>query len=218
MKIIITGTTGMVGEGVLLVCLQNPDVTEVLSVSRRPIGRTDPKLREYIVPDFLELSTDDEHLKGYDACFYCAGVSSVGTDKETYQRITYDTTIHFAEVVQRQNPDSVFVYVTGAGTDSSESGSMRWARVKGKTENDLLKMNFKDVYNFRPAFMKAMPGQENLPTAYKLLGWIYPLVKVVYPKGVCTLKQVGLAMIHAVRNRYDKHVLEVEDIKELAGQ
>ncbi|WP_234572225.1 NAD-dependent epimerase/dehydratase family protein [Rhodohalobacter sp. 614A] len=216
MKVIITGTTGMVGEGVLLECLQNPNVDEVLSVSRKPTGHTHPKLNEYIVPEFLDLTPEDEQMKGYDACFYCAGVSSVGTDPEVYQRITYDTTIHFAKVVLKQNPDSVFIYITGAGTDSTESGRLRWARVKGKTENDLIKLDFKGVYNFRPAFMKAMPGQQHLPTAYKLIGWTYPFFKAVYPKGVSTLKQVAQAMIKAVSKGYSSNILEVKDINKLA--
>lgn len=216
MKVIITGTTGMVGEGVLLECLQHPDVEKILSVSRKPIERSDPKLKEYIIPDFLDLQDDDETVKGYDACFYCAGISSVGIDEDTYRRITYDTTLHFAEVLAKQNPNMTFVYVTGAGTDSSEQGRLMWARIKGKTENDLAKLPFKAVYNFRPAFMKSTPGQKNLPSFYKYVDWLYHVFKVVYPKGVCTLKEVGLAMIKSVTKGYSTTVLEVEDIKKLA--
>lgn len=216
MKVILTGTTGMVGEGVLIECLQHPEVDEVLSVSRRKTGRSHPKLKEYIVPNFLDLQENDEKLKGYDACFYCAGVSSVGMDEETYRRITYDTTLHFAKVLNHQNPDMNFIYVTGAGTDSSEQGRLMWARVKGKTENDLTKMSFKAVYNFRPAFMKSTPGQQYIPSFYKYVEWLYYIFKVVYPKGVCTLQQMGLAMIKASLIGYPKTVLEVEDIKKLA--
>lgn len=215
MKIILTGTTGMVGEGVLLECLHHPEVDEVLSVSRRPCGRSHPKLTEKIVPDFMDLQ-NDEILRGYDACFYCAGVSSVGMDEEKYRRITYDTTMHVAEVLVNQNGSMTFVYVTGAGTDSSEQGRIMWARIKGKTENDLAKLPFKAVYNFRPAFMKSTPGQQNLPSFYKYIEWLYHVVKVVYPKGVCTIEQMGLAMIKAVLVGYPKTVMEVEDIKKLA--
>lgn len=216
MKVILTGTTGMVGEGVLLECLNHPKIDKILSVSRKPSGRSDPKLSEYIIPDFMDLQNDDETGKGYDACFYCAGVSSVGMDEGTYRRITYDTTLHFAKILSNQNPDMTFVYVTGAGTDSSEQGRLMWARIKGKTENDLMKLPFKAVYNFRPAFMKSTTGQQNLPSFYKYFEWLYHVFKVVYPKGVCTLKQVGVAMIKSVDKGYDKHVLEVNDIKELA--
>src|SRR5215212_1242101 len=141
-KIIITGTTGMVGEGVLIECLAHPRISEVLSISRRPCGMTHPKLKEYLVPDFLKME-EDEKLKGYDACFYCAGVSSVGMKEAEFTRNSYDTTIHFAEVLLKQNPGMSFIYVSGAGTDSSEKGRLMWARVKGRTENALMKMPFK---------------------------------------------------------------------------
>lgn len=216
MKILITGATGMVGEGVLIKCLEHSEIDKVLCINRKSTGYSHEKLEEYIVPDFLELKDEDSTIAGYDACFYCAGVSSVGMDEETYRRITYDTTMHFAEVLLRQNPNMTFIFVTGAGTDSSEQGLLMWARIKGKTENDLIKLPFKGVYNFRPAFMKATAGQKNLPTAYKLAAWLYPLVKVVYPKGVSTLEQLGLAMIKATESGYPKQVLEVEDIKKLA--
>lgn len=218
MKIILTGTTGMVGEGVLLECLNHPRVDKILSVSRKPTGRINRKLREYIVSDFMNLQKDDETLKGYDACFYCAGVSSVGMDEDTYRRITYNMTIHFAEVLLNQNPNMTFIYLSGAGTDSSEKGRLMWTRVKGKTENDLAKMPFQAVYNFRPAFMKPTPGQKNVLSYYKYVGWLYPLLNVIYPNGVSTLKQVGLAMIKAVLEGYEKQVLEVSDIKKLADE
>ena len=206
----------MVGEGVLLECFEHSSVNKILSVSRKPTGRIDPRFKEYIVPDFMDLENDDETLKGYDACFYCAGVSSVGMDEATYRRITYETTMHFARVLSNQNPDMTFVYVTGAGTDSSEQGRLMWARIKGKTENDLAQLPFKAVYNFRPAFMKSTPGQQHLPSFYKYVEWLYHVLKIVYPKGVCTLQQVGLAMIKSVQKGYHKHVLEVSDIKTLA--
>src|SRR5512133_313512 len=142
MKVIITGTTGMVGEGVLLECLNQPEITEILSVSRKPTGISHTKMKEYIVADFLSLLKNDEKFKGYDACFFCAGVSSVGMKEEEYRRITYDTTMNFAKALN-PGPQMSFVYVSGAGTDSTEKGRIMWARVKGKVENDLMKLPFR---------------------------------------------------------------------------
>ncbi|WP_316932803.1 NAD-dependent epimerase/dehydratase family protein [Chryseobacterium gallinarum] len=143
-KIMITGATGMVGEGVLMECLENPDVSEILSISRRPSGKNHPKLKEYLVPDFASININDEKLKGYDACFFCAGISSIGMNEEDYTKITYDMTLHVAKAMLNQNPGMVFNYISGAGTDSTESGKMMWARVKGRTENALKKMNLRE--------------------------------------------------------------------------
>ena len=217
MKVIITGATGMVGEGVLLECLEHPEVTEVLCVNRKPTGRSHPRLKEYIVPEFLNLGDHDEMLKGYNACFYCAGVSSLGMKEADYYRITYETTLHFARVVLQQDPQMTFIYVSGAGTDSSEKGRIMWARVKGKTENDLMKLPFKKVYNFRPGFMKATDGQKNILSAYKYFAWMYPLLKVIFPNSVSTMKQVGLAMINAVLTGYPENIVNVRDMKALAA-
>jgi uncharacterized protein YbjT (DUF2867 family) len=216
LKVIITGTTGMVGEGVMLECLEHRDVEEVLSVSRRPYGASLPKLKECIVPDFMQLDGVADQLRGYDACFFCAGVSSVGKSKPEYTRITYDTTLHFAETVARVNPGVVFTYVSGMGTDSTEKGRMMWARVKGRTENALTRVGFRAEYNFRPGFMRAMPGQRNLPGSYKALGWLYPVLRVVMPMYVSTLEDVGRAMIRCVVTGYPKTVLEIRDINQLA--
>lgn len=214
-KVIITGATGMVGEGVLLECLEHPQISEVLSVSRKSTNRTHPKLKEYLVPEFLNLSLNDENLKGYDGCLFCAGVTSLGKKEPEYTRLTFDTTIHFAKVVLNQNPNSTFIYVSGSGTDSSEKGSVMWARVKGKTENTLAAMPFKRVYNFRPGFMKLTPGQKNALPAYKYFAWMYPILKVLWPNGTSTLKQVGQAMIKALISGIDQQVLEVKDINQL---
>jgi hypothetical protein len=205
----------MVGEGVLLECLAHPQVSHVLSISRRPTGMSHAKLREYIVPDFLKLKEDDENLKGYDACFFCAGISSIGMKEAEYSHITYDTTVHFAKVLLHQNPDMTFIYVSGKGTDSSEKGRIMWARVKGRTENTLAKMPFKKVYNFRPGFMKLTPGQKNALKMYKYVGWMYPFLKVLFPGSTSTLKQVGQAMINCLIKGSNKQVLEVEDINRL---
>lgn len=216
-KVIITGATGMVGEGVLMECLNHPSITAVLSVSRKPSGRSHPKLKEYIVPDFLALQADDEKLKGYDACFFCAGISSIGKKEEEYARITYDTTIHFAKVLAAQNREMTFIYVSGASTDSTEKGRIMWARVKGKTENDLLKLPFSGVHNFRPGFMKATPGQQNLLPLYKYIGWTFPFFKMIMPNKVSTLKQVGQAMINCVLTASGKQVMEVKDINRMSA-
>src|SRR5215203_4787520 len=216
-SVIVTGTTGMVGEGVLMECLGDPRISEVLSVSRKPTGRSHPKLKEYVVPDFLRLRHNDENLNQYDACFFCAGVSSVGMKEAEYTRNTYDTTLHFAKVLVHQNPQMIFIYISGASTDSSEKGRLMWARVKGRTENALLQLPFKRVHNFRPGFMKASPGQKRLLPLYKYVGWMYPFLKRVYPSGVSTLRQVGQAMINCLAVGSDKQILEVRDINALGN-
>lgn len=212
-KIILTGATGMVGEGVLMECLENPHVSEILSVSRKPSGKTHPKLKEYLVPDFLTIDLNDENLKGYDACFFCAGISSVGMNEEEYTKITYDTTVHFAKAVLNQNPDMVFNYVSGAHTDSTESGKQMWARVKGRTENALKKLGFRNAFNFRPGFMKPVDGQIHVKWFFKPIIWIFP---VFLPSKSLTLHEVGKAMINGVRKGYPTSVLEIRDIKNLA--
>ena len=208
----------MVGEGVLIECLDHPQISEVLSVSRKSSGISHPMLKEYIVPDFLSLKENDENLKGYNACFYCAGVSSIGMSETEYSRITYDTTIHFAKVLANQNPQMIFIYVSGSGTDSSEKGRLMWARVKGKTENALTKMPFKKVHNFRPGFMKPTPGQKNELKMYKYIGWMFPFLKLVFPNGISTMKQVGQATIKCLAIGSEKQILEVKDINELSSK
>lgn len=214
-KAIITGATGMVGEGVLLECLDHPEVEQVLVVNRKPGGITHPKLREILHADFFDLAPIAPQLGGYDACFFCLGVSSIGMSPEAYKRTTYDLTLHVGEILAKANPEMVFCYVTGAGTDSSEQGRVAWARVKGATENALLRL-FKRAYMFRPGAMKASPGQKNLKPLYRYLAWIYPIGRALYPAGFCTLQEVGRAMINAAGKGYPKQILEVKDIVELA--
>lgn len=216
-KVIITGASGMVGEGVLLECIANDKVADILVVGRKACGQTHPKVTEYLVPDFLDMKSDDAKLAGYDACFFCAGISSVGMKEEVYTKITFDTTIHFAEVVSTQNPQMTFIYVSGAGTDSSEKGSSMWARVKGKTENTLVAMPFKQVYNFRPGFMKLTPGQKNALPLYKYIGWMFPFFKFILPNSTSTIRQVGRAMIKVLDNGSEKHVVDVKTINELGN-
>jgi uncharacterized protein YbjT (DUF2867 family) len=212
-KVIITGATGMVGEGVLLECLDNDLVAEVLIISRRHYEMRHRKLKELLVPDFLKLDDFAEKIKGYDACFFCAGVSSVGKKEDQFRHLTYDTTMAFAQSLLRVNENMVFTYVSGAKTDSSENSKMMWARVKGKTENDLAKLGFKAEYNFRPGVMQPFPDQKNWKPVVK---WLVRVVKFISPKSVLTLQEVGRAMIHAVTIGYPKNVLEVPDIRTLA--
>lgn len=215
-RVILTGATGMVGEGVLLECLENQQVAEVLIISRKPSGRHHEKLKEIIHTDFYNINPLKNHLSGYDACFFCAGVTSVGKKEEEYYKLTYTLTLHVAEVLSELNPQMTFCYVSGAGTDSTEKGKVMWARVKGKTENHLAALPFKAVYHFRPAIMKPSPGQNNVLRLYKFFAWLYPLLRVVSPGIACTIQEVGRGMINAATKGFSKHTLEVKDIVALA--
>jgi len=217
-KAIVTGASGMVGEGVLIECLNHPQVESVLVVGRRPCGITHPKLKEIIHKDFYDVSPIENQLAGYNACYFCLGVSSVGMKEPEYYNLTYNLTMHFAQAVSRQNSDMTFCYVSGAHTDSTEQGKTMWARVKGKTENDLAKLPFKQEFNFRPGFMKATEGQKNLLPLYKYFAWLYPVLKVLTPNMASTLAEVGQAMINVTLFGYDKQVLEVKDIIKMAHE
>lgn len=217
MRVILTGATGMVGEAVLLECLENPMVERVVSVSRRPSGRTHDKLTEVLVKDFRELGPAVEaQLTGFDACFYCAGISSVGLKEAEYTVITYDTPLAFATTLSRLNPNMTLVHVSGSHTDSSEQGRVMWARVKGKAENALMRLPFKGVYNFRPSLMQPTPGQKRVKGGYTLITVLYPLMNLFFPG--MPLQTLARAMLNAVRFGAPKHVLEVADIKELAAR
>ena len=215
-RAIITGATGMVGEGVLLECLQNPNVERVLVLTRKPTGRTHAKMTELLVPDLADLSAVESQLTGYNACFFCAGISSVGISKEEYERITHDMTLAVGETLARLNPELTFIYVSGAGTDGSEQSSQHWARVKGRTENALLALPFHAAYMFRPGFMKATEGQRNVLKWYPAIAWLYPVARRLAPQYVGTMQEVGRAMINAADFGYSKPVLEVRDIVALA--
>jgi uncharacterized protein YbjT (DUF2867 family) len=214
-RVIITGVTGMVGEGVLHECLLSPDVEKVLAVNRRPCGVTHPKLSEIIHENFFDLRSIEPALSGYNACFFCLGVSSVGMKKEVYEKITYDLTIGFAKTLVRVNTSMSFCYVTGAGTDSTEKGRLHWARIKGKTENDLQKLGFRQTFLFRPGILKPTKGQKNVPGFYKWAGWLIPVIETLFPSMICSLAQLGQAMIHVVTRGYEKNIIEVSDIKKL---
>mgnify|MGYP000681086229 CR=1 FL=1 len=217
-KAIITGSTGMVGEGVLHQCLNNEMVESVLVINRKPCGVEHPKLKEIIHSDFMDLSTIENELVGYNACYFCAGVTSIGKKEDEYTRITYDLTLNFAKTLIKVNDEQsktfVFTYVSGVGTDSSEKGKTMWARVKGKTENDLLKLPFKAAYMFRPGYIKPIKG---LKYAYKTSSFIsplYPLFEKLFPKYVGTLEELGNSMIYVTLNGYKQNFLECKDIRE----
>lgn len=208
-KVIITGATGMVGEGVLLECIQNNNVSEVLLLSRKHYEISHPKVKELLVKDFFSIEQHHELFQNYDACFFCAGISSIGMKEPEYTRITYDTTLHVAKVLSQANSQMTFNYVSGQSTDSSEKGKMMWARVKGKTENDLMKIPFKGVYNFRPGYMHPFKEQKNVKPIFKFFGWFVP--KLI-PKQTITLSELGIAMINCSTKGYTKQVLEIKDI------
>lgn len=212
-KVIITGATGMVGEGVLLHCLESAEIESVLVIGRRPLGRQHPKLKELILADFNQLGTVAEPLNDYDACFYCAGISSVRMSQKEYSRITYETTINFAKALIAQNPGMVFSFVSGLYTRTD--GKQMWQRVKGKTEDKLMELGFRAQYNFRPGFMKPVKGQQNIRWFFKPLIALFPLI---LPAQTLTLHQVAQAMINTIDKGYTKPVLEIKDIKVLAAK
>lgn len=220
MKAIVFGATGMVGKGVLLECLDHPDVTSVLAVGRSSCGIVHPRLRELLHRDLFEYAPIKSELAGWDACFFCLGVSSVGMSEADYHRVTYDLTLAAAQALVELNPGMTWCYVSGTGTDSTEQGRSMWARVKGKTENALLKAGFKATYLFRPGYIQPMKGVRSRTTLYRLLYvvfrpffWVWTLL---FPGLATTTEKMGLAMIHVVQRGYAKPVLEVRDINALA--
>lgn len=217
-KAIITGATGMVGEGVLHECLQHPDVEAVLVINRKSCGVKHEKLKEIIHKDFFDLSTIEDLLTGYNACYFCAGVSSVGKNEADFTQLTYDLTLNFAKMLVKLNPEMTFCYVSGTGTDSTEKGKTMWGRVKGKTENDLLKLSFKAAYMFRPGYIQPIKGLKNTKGPYKILAPFYPLWKILFPKYLVRLEEIGKAMINVTRFGSDKKILECKDIVLKANQ
>ncbi len=216
-KAIIFGASGMVGEGVLLQCLKHQNVESVLVIGRRSCNWTHEKLTELIHNDFFNYTAIEQHLKGYNACFFCLGVSSVGMSEEAYTHTTYDLTMQAATTLSRLNPDMTFCYISGTGTDSTEKGRLMWARVKGRTENHLSKLPFRDVYLFRPGLMKPVEGQKNIKRIMKVAAAVYPIMKILTPKHVCTLEELGLAMIGSAEAGYPRKILENPDIARLAA-
>jgi len=213
MKVIITGATGMVGEGVLFECLDNPLVTEVLVIGRKHYNKNHPKLKELIIKDFSEINNHSDLLETYDGCFFCAGASSVGENEESFTKKTYDFVVPFATTISHINSAMTFIYVSGNRTDSTEKGKVMWARVKGRTENALMKLPFKGQYNFRPAIMTGSKGQKNIKLIYKILG---PLMSPFFPAKTLKFSEVGKAMINAVLKGYQTQILEADDIFKLS--
>lgn len=220
MKVIVTGATGMVGKGVLLECLDHSDIKEVVSISRKASGISHPKLKELIHKDFSDFGLLAEQLKGSDACYACMGVSSAGMKEAEYTRFTYDFTMALARELFISDTQITFNYVSGAGTDSSEQGRSMWARVKGKTENDLLKMGFQQAYMFRPGGIIPVRGVEPSSKLYRVLvnnlTWLLKLIKKLAPNKVVDTAQIGQAMIHVTQRGYGKKILNPEDIQALA--
>lgn len=216
MKVILFGASGMVGQGVLRECLLDPDVNSVVSVGRSATGKSHPKLREVVRADLLDYSALEPELAGFDACFFCLGVSSAGMSEAEYRKVTYNITMAAATTLARLNPGMTFVFVSGAGTDSSERGRVMWARVKGEAENAVLRLPFKGAYVFRPAAIQPLHGITSRTTLYRAMyavtSPVLPLLRALLPKYVTTTEQVGRAMLRVARNGATKRVLENDDI------
>ena len=210
----------MVGQGVLRECLLDPDIEAVQTVGRSPTGVHNPKLREIVQPDLYHYSSIEAELKGFDACFFCLGVSSAGMSEQQYENLTYTLTLAAAEPLSRLNPAMTFVYISGAGTDSSEKGRMMWARVKGKTENALLRLPFKAAYMFRPGIIQPVHGARSKTTAYRvgyaLAKPVLPLLRRLFPRYILTTEEIGRAMIQVAKRSAPKNVLESWDIRDCA--
>ena len=219
MRVILFGATGMVGQGVLRECLLDRGVESVLAIGRSPTGQRHAKLREILHGNFFDFSSIESQLTGYDACFFCLGVSSIGMGEERYRRLTYDITLAAATTLAKLNTGLVFTYVSGRSTDSTEQGRLMWARVKGKTENDLLKLPFKAAYMFRPAGIQPLHGIRSktgwVQAIYVAAAPVLSLLNGVAPQYMTTTQQVGRAMIKVARDGYRKPVLESEDINRL---
>jgi uncharacterized protein YbjT (DUF2867 family) len=219
MKVLLFGASGMVGQGVLRECLLDPDVDRVLSIVRALTGQSTAKLRELVHKDFFDFSAIEGELTGYDACFFCLGVSSAGMKEADYRHVTYDITLAAARVLARLNPAMTFIYVSGLGTDSSERGRTMWARVKGKTENDLLRLPFKAAYMFRPGGIVPLHGVKSKTRIYQtfltIFGPLMPLLYRWFPQYVTTTEQVGRAMLKVAKLGAPRAILETADINKL---
>ncbi|HEU4720918.1 MAG TPA: NAD-dependent epimerase/dehydratase family protein [Gemmatimonadaceae bacterium] len=216
MNVLILGATGMVGQGVLRECLLDDGVARVVTLGRTATGQAHPKLREIVHADLLDLSPVQDRLGGLDACFYCLGASAAGLSEAEYTRINYATTLSVAETLVRLDPDVVFVYVSGAGTDSTERGRTMWARVKGRTENALLRMPFRSAYMLRPGLIVPMHGVKSKTRLYRafytVLAPVLPVLKALFPRSIITTEQLGRAMLRLARSGYPKPVLEAADL------
>lgn len=222
MKVVLFGATGMVGQGVLMECQKDPEVTEILSVGRTPLATSHPKVKELLRQDLYDYTGLEPQLAAYDACFFCLGVSSAGMDEAKYTRITYDLTVAAAQAMVKANPGMTFIYVSGESTDSTEKGSTMWARVKGRTENAVLGLGFRHAYMFRPGFIEPLDGirpKSNVyRVAYAALRPLTPIVKWAFRGKATTTRLVGRAMINAVKLGSEKKVLLTTDINELGAR
>ncbi len=218
LKVIITGATGMVGEGVMLECIANDYIKEILLIVRKPSGVAHPKVKEIVHSNFFDIGPIAGQLKGYDACYFCLGVSSIGMKEPEFHKMSYELTRHCADVMAAQNTGMVFCYVSGAGTDSTEKGKTMWARVKGKIENYLLQHSQLKGFMFRPGYMHPTPGAKNTLKGYKYITWMYPLLKHLMPNSTSTLADLGRAMIAVTVKGSDNKILEVKDIKMLSKE
>ena len=217
-KAILFGASGMVGEGVLHTVLNDPNISSVLVIGRRPSGTVHEKMRELLHNNFFDLSNIESQLSGYTACYFCLGTTSLGKSEQEYYKTTYELTLHAAGTLSRLNPDMTFCYVSGEGTDSTEKGRTAWARVKGKTENDLMKLPFKAVYNFRPGFIRPIKGMKHTLRFAKPLEYLYPVLKTLLPSHGTTMENIGHAMVNVTLNGYPKHILENKDIDHAAAR
>ncbi|MGA3129930.1 MAG: NAD-dependent epimerase/dehydratase family protein [Terracidiphilus sp.] len=222
MNILLFGATGMIGQGVLRECLLDPDVASVVSIGRSATGVSHPRLRETVHADLTNYALIESQLTGFDACFFCLGISSVGLTEEQYTRITFDITLRAAETLVHLNPGLSFVYISGAGTDGSERGRTMWARVKGRTENALLRSPFKAAFMFRPGVIVPRFGARSRTTSYRVLYTLsrplLPLLRRVFPNHVLTTDEIGQAMLLVARHGAPKPVLETADIRALFNQ
>ncbi len=220
MKVLIFGATGMVGQGVLRACLLDPDIDGILTVGRSATGVAHAKLRQLVRPDLMHYAEIEADLSGFDACFFCLGVSSAGMSEPEYERLTYGITMAAAETLSRLNAGMTFVYVSGAGTDSSEKGRIMWARIKGRTENALLRLPFKAAYMFRPAGIQPVHGERSKTPAYRvaysLTKPLLPLLRRLFPRYILTTEEIGHAMIHVAKWGAPKRILESLDIRDCA--
>jgi uncharacterized protein YbjT (DUF2867 family) len=219
-NILIFGATGMIGQGVLRECLLDRNVQLVETVGRTATGTQNPKLREIVHQDLWHYASIEEKLSGFDACFFCLGIASPGMTEKDYERITYGITIAAAETLCRLNPKMTFIYVCGASTDSSEQGGRMWARVKGKTENALLRMPFAAAYMFRPGFIESLHGATSRTKLYRVLYAfakpLLPLIRPLFPDQILTTEQIARAMLILTKLPYSKHILEIKDIRAVA--
>jgi hypothetical protein len=215
---IIFGSTGMVGEGVLHICLNDERVNKVLVINRKSCDIVHPKLEEIILTDFNDIESISDKLSNYNACYYCMGVSSVGMPLEKYKNITYNLTLKIGKLLRDINDDMTFCYVSGEGTDETEKNRAKWANIKGKTENDLAKLGFKSTYMFRPGYIHPIKGLKNTHKFYKFLVPIYPLLKILFNKHMCTLEELGNSMIYVTSNKTDNKILNNLYIKELGNK